>query len=990
MQEPTPSTSVKTPAKTHAMVLSRKESSSVIISSGIAEKLSLGFPDTKQKQYYFGSYPEGNAQILKANPFLPEGERMDLDDGGIIKLGSVISDAMVAVSAIKPAKVDLQDALLAALLGPDTSQKFHDASIRFGVNDEGFTVIKVEHETARDILTKDGIRSPGGVTDRITISLQRQCPLVEGELVEINGQTAVVGEILSSAEMTAMANMPKVDAIVPDSIGLLSEDGKMFRAELTRSRPHAIECIQARRIGTFQCKEQWPDTSSNPIAQEISANQIAWLLNHGFEETAKELAILKSDERVHRHKLQEFANGNGESPLSVDVAAPESLFEVVEYLRVLGLDVQADAMRQRVRFGLSPASDQQRAAVAPKVMENGRLFNSRTQSPEQGGLLCERIFGPATHSRRRTGARIELSSPIIPIIHRLGEHPLLSRVLEMEISDIEKILSGQLALDRALQIQTSTDTTCEYFGSIAIEQLLHNCSNQFALDPKDLVCRFVYVLPPDYRTAEFLNTRFFLRDDLNLLYSRIVSWNRRLDSWSKSAASPQQIEYGRLMLQRSVDNLYANEWLEEPSVNDEHLPHRSVLKLLEDKLCRSVTKPVDWSGAARVISDCSLTNQDCSLPVALFDTLQCRSEHPVFLSGSEGFVACSPLRSSEHVIRISQESLSRLNLKPGDQCHVFRPLTSTALQDATDLKKQYPKNSNFESDRPRRSYELNDLFNAISSNDPWHLDSPEGFMLAGYGNFHHLADGDAVLPGSETRELPEIKRYPPSIADVQEVIESLAFESLLLTTPSSKAGLDKTLNGAGRIGGKPLLPSGTEWPREDGVAVPFLAQFPVDPQFNASLPFDLTEPMVLTIFWADHWWSIGNTNVPCILLHKPKELVLTEPPPGTTERPQLQVRLEAKRQLPDPQQILSVLNTCFGKLPSEIVDALHESLKEDDRQITKNSRLGGNAYWIQEKRPHFMAQLIAHDLPGMDFGDAGCLYIVGAESSGLRGYVQCH
>lgn len=990
MQEPAPSTSGKTHAKTYAMVLPHKESSSVIICSEIAEKLSLGFTDTIQKQYYFYSYPQGNAQILKANPFLPESERKDLDDGGIIKLGSVISDGMVAVSAIKPAKVDLQDALLSALLGPETSQKFHDASIRFGVNDEGFTVIKVEHETARDILTKDGIRSPGGVTDRITISLQRQCPLVEGEPVEINGQTAVVGGILSSAEMTAMANMPKVDAIVPDSIGLLGEDGKTCRAELTRSRPNAIECIQARRISTFQCKEQWPDTSSNQIAQEINANQIAWLLNHGFEETAKELAILKSDDRVHRHQLQEFANGNGESPLSVEVAAPESLFEVVEYLRVLGLDVQADAMRQRVRLELSPASDQQRAAIAPKVMENGRLFNSRTQSPEPGGLLCERIFGPATHSRRRTGARIELSSPIIPIIHRLGEHPLLSRVLEMEISDIEKILSGQLALDRALQLQTSTDSTCEYFGSVAIEQLLQNCSNQFALDPKDFVCRSVYVLPPDYRPAEFLNTRFFLRDDLNLLYSRIVLWNRRLDAWIKSAASPKQIEYGRLMLQRSVDNLHANEWLDEPSFDENHQPHRSVFKLLEDKLCGAVTKPVDWSGAARVISDRSMTNQDCSLPAALFDTLQCRSEHPVLLSGAEGFVACSPLRSSEHVIRISQESLSRLNLKQGEQCHVFRPLTSTALQEATDLKIRYPKSSNFESDLPRRSYELNDLFNAISSIDPWHLDSPEGFMLAGYGNFHQLADGDAVLPGSETRELPEIKRNPPSIADVQEVIESLAFKSLLLTTPAAKSDSGEPLNGAGRIGGSPWLPSGTEWPHEDGVAVPFLAQFPIDPEFNASFPFDLAEPMVLTIFWADHWWSTGNTNAPSILLHKSEDLVLYQPPPGTTERPQLQVRLKAKRQLPDSGQILSVFNTCFGKLPSETVNALRESLTEDERQIAKSSRLGGNAYWIQEKRPHFIAQLFAHDLPGMDFGDAGCLYIVGAESSGLRGYVQCH
>jgi hypothetical protein len=163
-----------------------------------------------------------------------------------------------------------------------------------------------------------------------------------------------------------------------------------------------------------------------------------------------------------------------------------------------------------------------------------------------------------------------------------------------------------------------------------------------------------------------------------------------------------------------------------------------------------------------------------------------------------------------------------------------------------------------------------------------------------------------------------------------------------------------------------------------------------DPQYNASLPFDVSEPRMLTIFWADHWWSSGNTNTPCIILHSLEELVHCEPPPGTPERPPMKAHLEAKRQLPPVGEIWNVLHTCFGELPTEMVDALQLSLKEDDRQITKHSRIGGNPYWIQESRPRFIAQLYAHDLTGIEFGDAGCLYIVGPNAHELRGYVQCY
>ncbi len=574
----------------------------------------------------------------------------------------------------------------------------------------------------------------------------------------------------------------------------------------------------------------------------------------------------------------------------------------------------------------------------------------------------------------------------MPIIFRIGEQPILCRLLGLESEVIESIVSWRPGVNQRLEVVPIDDLNCVAKGAEAIGKLLNEYSKELPFDMNCFIQHDLYVIPPDYRPLILLDSGNFATSDLNDLYRRVINRSNRLRKLRELNA-PQVIVDNEIRdLQMCVDQLHANGWKSNPVMGSCNRALVSGLDLVLRRICGNEPKRVDWSASARAIVDNRMAKGQCTLPQTIFDCLRCNLNEPILLTTGNSFVACLPIRGEDLAIRMHSNTAAMLNLSSGGICVVHRPITTAAVAEATRMSTltEARKVKNISALDTNAQLEL--LLSRILSGDPLMLDTPQLMPLGGVASLRRRRDEECPLPDDDIRITKKPVVSPPSLSELQEVVESTERVSCVLRFAPTD---DEPLPHQGRIGGCPWLPASAEWPRtRDKHPVPFFAQLPISPTLNDSLPFPVDTEMLLTLFWSDDWWEAEATSAPYVLLHGTNELQLRELPQELQARPLFRIETELKKHLPCWQEIHRVLEYHFDKVPDKLLDELKKELDVDNRQVIEESRIGGNGYWIQDSIEDFISQIVDDEHCEFSFGDGGSLFIFGRSPNDLAASVQ--
>ncbi len=943
---------------------------------------------TYSVQFDFYAQSNGKTRITRSSPFLEGVDASHLDKDGIVRIGTIVTANLIAISAVSPLTSSIasrETNLLAAILGNDEEQQVRNSSEYFSVEHIGCTVAAVNRENIRDLPK----RFEPGLIDRVTISLVRHDALAVGDFVANDGRSIAVVDVLDDESMPTDENQQAIDAIVPANGATVAVDQSIQKMIARRQKPSVRDTVEARSVGPYSLITLMPLKGHGFRGQIVTAMEIRWLLENRFVAIATELASLKCDDTFNRDKLRALDEGNQCFPLTTEMGAPESLFVVTEELRLLGLRVEIESRENCVALRVAPATRDWLLGVASQTIRKPETINYRTYRPEKGGLFCEQVFGPETHVRRQRAAHFELAAPVVPILFRIGEQPILCRLLGLEPDVIESIVSWRSGVTQRFDVVPIDHPDCVLKGAEAIEKLLQEHGKEVPFDLRSLIQNDVYVIPPDYRPLVLLDSGNFATSDLNDLYRRVINRSNRLRKLRELNAPPGIIDNEIRELQLCVDQLQANGWKSSPTMGRSDRPLLSGLDLVLPRICGEETKRVDWSASARAIVDNLTTKGQCTLPQTVFNCLRCNVDEPVLLTGGKSFVACKPILGQDLVIRMHSDTAAMLNLSEGATCIVHRPITSDAVDEANRMSTMTDAKRVANVSALEAGEQLNTLLSHVMTGEPIVWDSPHHFLLGGAGSLQRRQDNESPLPVEEDIRVTIRSAVPlPSLSELREVVESTERVSCVFRIfPTGHEPLPQQ----GRIGGRPWLPAGTEWPRtRDGRSVPFFAQLPISPMLNDSLPFQVDSEMLLTLFWSDDWWEAEATTAPYVFMHSTNELQLFQMPQELTARPRCRIETHFKKQLPSWPEIRQILRCHFDKVPNELLTVLKNEVDDDKRQVLEESRIGGRGYWVQNAFDDFVAQFVEDEQAGFSFGDAGSLYIFGHSPNELAAAVQSH
>ena len=934
----------------------------------------------------------GNPRITRESPFLEAVDTSHLDENGIVVPGTVVTEDMIAVSAVLPVvgvKRSLKDKRpLGEMLNSSDVQEVRDGSSFFGLNYLGYTVTAIKRENIRDQIKN----FEPGLIDRLTVSLERHDHLKIGDLLEVAGCSIPIVGVLPDDLMPKDEHHQPVDAICPMFDSTLDEgvlvDGAIVQVKVSRQYPIARDTVKARSIGPYSLFTMMPlGSRSVRGGQCVDATEIGWLLEHGYVATAAELVGLKCDDLLNRHQLRELAEGKKSFPLSTDLGGSEMLFLATEELRLLGLAVDCESRNNCVEWRIAPADLNWLLKAATQEVKKPETINYRTYRPEPGGLFCAEAFGPESHSRRQRAARFELAASIVPIIFRIGENPILCQVLGLEAEVIESLVGWRSGLSQDLDVVSIDAPNCQFKGARAIERLLRDCGRKLPFDPTRMIQDHVYVIPPDYRPIIRLDNGTYATSDLNDHYRRLINRSNRLRKLCLLNAPQIIIDNETQDLQMCTDRLQANSWSSSPFLGGPNRPLRSGLDIVLPKLCGKEPKRVDWSASARAIVDNDVPQPQCTLPASIFDCLCCNSDEPLLLTTGGCFVACKPQRREELVIRLHPDTAAKLNIRFHGVCVVHRPITTGAVADA----KRMSAMDNAAGTQSTRTVDvetpLEMLLSRILSGEPLLLDSPQLFLLGGSGSLRRLPDQDNPLPKDDSRVVRKPTLVTPSLTELRAIAESTERVSNVLRLIETDK---EPPPNQGRIGGRPWLPANIQWPRTvEGVPVPFFAQLPISPTLNDTLPFPVNTDMLLTLFWHEEWWEPKATSAPYVVLHATDELQLRELPREVNAIPLYRIETQLKKHLPSWEEICQLLQHHFDcQIPKDLLAQLKQDLDIENRLAEEESRIGGHGFWIQSPVEHLLAQITADGPWG--FGDSGSLYICGRTPDTLEAIVESH
>ncbi|OQA90522.1 MAG: DNA-directed RNA polymerase subunit beta' [Elusimicrobia bacterium ADurb.Bin231] len=330
-------------------------------------------------------------------------------------------------------------------------------------------------------------------------------------------------------------------------------------------------------------------------------------------------------------------------------------------------------------------------------------INYRTFKPERDGLFCEKIFGPVrdfecncgkykwfkykgvvcdrcgvevTESkvRRERMGHIELATPIVHLWYFRKTPSKLSILLDIKLSDIEKIIYCAkyvvLSVDKnesKLPLHVKQTLTDEEYGAYknepglkfkvgiggsAILELIKQIDlekeakqlreeikkeksdanaaklirrlrliNGFiasGVKPEWMVLTVLPVLPPDLRPLVPLEGGRFAASDLNDLYRRIINRNNRLKHLESLKSPGLMIHNEKRLLQEAVDSLIENGSNGRAVTGAGNRPLKSLSDIIKGKNGRFrqnlLGKRVDYSGRSVIVVGPELRLDQCGLP----------------------------------------------------------------------------------------------------------------------------------------------------------------------------------------------------------------------------------------------------------------------------------------------------------------------------------------------------------------------------------------
>ena len=138
------------------------------------------------------------------------------------------------------------------------------------------------------------------------------------------------------------------------------------------------------------------------------------------------------------------------------------------------------------------------------------------------------------------------------------------------------------------------------------------------IDPTWMVLKTLPVLPPDLRPLVDLGGGRLAASDLNILYSRVIHRNRRVQRFITCGAPDSILNYEKRLLQEACDALFDNTRRSHPLRGENPRPLKSLTDVLRGKqgLFRRnlLGKRVDYSGRSVICVGLDLQLHECGLP----------------------------------------------------------------------------------------------------------------------------------------------------------------------------------------------------------------------------------------------------------------------------------------------------------------------------------------------------------------------------------------
>ncbi len=946
----------------------------------------------------------------RENPFLAEADLAHLDEDGMIRPGSLVRAEDTLVSIV-------------AASGPAKNGRIpiEDGSWIVPANWDSSEVIDIQCESS----TGRRREFPQGVLERYRVTLRRTIPFHIGDalaIAEVNFKTTGA---VSDDLMPRDADGHPADIVVPTSVAeRLGLAAKTVQAcEVRRVGQPAVDVLKARAVGAYSLITMRPHCGKRVLRPGVrmTAEQLQWLQERSLFALLAEFTSLRSDDLQNRPLLAALADGELSNVESLVPAAPESLFEVQEYLWALGVGVALSPSEHCVQAVLWPAADAEIVERSHGAIRKPETLNYRTYLPEPGGLFCTTVFGPEDSLlRRRSAGHIELSEPVIPILWRLGPEPILGQILQLSEQDLEAIIfrqstvfvrDGEVSLRPVDQLKKDSDndggmdlgTGCDAIAALLLRLPPASIPAAFGPAGERFFTRSIAMVPPDLRPLVRLANGNFATSDLNDMYRLLTNRNNRLRKL-KDLNAPEVIIHNEIQqLQREVDRLHANSFLpaSRQLMGSAHRPLVSLLDLLTHQIMTAAERVVEWCGQARGVACASVAPQTVHIPADIFDELQLTEAHPVLLTSACGsFLARRPHRIDGPVMLLTPEDAALL-LEPESTVVVHRLITAAARAEAMQLlndgsgheARRIPGGDWCQSDDPQSISQQ--IILAASNRRKTQMKSLRGVALFGTGAVTSDPP-DASIDRKDVEahwiEKPA-KKDPnlPSFEEMAEVIRGHARPGCIFHVERAAVEPDA---GQGRIGGLPWMPPGSRWPRNlNGQPYDFVGQFPLDAaRSSGCLPFDVPPGSILTVFAAEEWDHTASSRDGSLVVHGSHDLQRLQPPhDGYRPGKPCKVVPEIVSLYPSLDEALLIIDWELDSPSRKAVSQLKAKYEKEFFNPADKSRIGGYPHWIQSAVDiAFVAQISTDEVSDLNFGDSGAIYIHGSSPEDLEAFIQCY
>ncbi len=385
--------------------------------------------------------------------------------------------------------------------------------------------------------------------------------------------------------------------------------GDEERTATVRKTHSARDVAFARSIGPYSLVTQQPLSGKQQFGgQPVEPTTIDRLAAAGASANLIELLAIKTDHVWGRTRaFEQIVKGERDNPIDLEGQMPEVANAVQAELWAMGLACDLRAPELQVR----PIDDAFVVEHSRGALWKPESIDYRTYKPVEGGLFCQKLFGPVRDYECGCGKYTRMRNRGI-VCEECGVEVCQSKVRRERFAHIE--LSEPVVMPwfenvvATLLGEPSTDgaTTAARLRSLDLRNMAadgHAVAAQLVrvgIEPGDLVVTKLLVLPPDLRPLVPLEAGRWATSDLNDLYRDVINRNNRLRRLIELGAPETIITSERIHVRDAIARLVCNERTPSPaSVEGRAL--RSLEGIASLHLADLVDKRVDYAGVAPLV-----------------------------------------------------------------------------------------------------------------------------------------------------------------------------------------------------------------------------------------------------------------------------------------------------------------------------------------------------------------------------------------------------